>query len=312
MPPVTYRLGTILFVLCMCGVPLHQAVATNPQVRTIPPQEPVVFATPFKLIIEVAAADDTVVTFQPHGETLGPFDIIDTKTPALPRSLNNEQVWRKEFILETLQVGELLIPAIAVSTHDAAQETSQTLSSDPIDITVLGVIEKEAQEDPSKFRGLANLEPSPAYSKSNYLKPTLAALGLASLLILVGWYRRSRRQNSPTDWARQQLQELRQRGSQDALATWSDQFESTLRQWSKATGIDASGASTTSELVAHMRDQSKLPLNAIEEALRKAELNKFSGKEARNSKDSIGHAHREEAILEALELIRVSGGMEAA
>lgn len=304
-----FRFG---MVSCICIAQTHLACASNAHIRTSLPQESIVFATPFELVVEVATNADAVVTFEPNGEKLGPFDILDTNTPALPTTVDNELVWRKKFVLETLQMGELTIPAIMASAHDAADETDQSLTSEPINVTVVGVIEQADQEDPSKFRGLANVEPSPSVTTPNDLNRILLGLVAGSAAFLGVWYYRRRRQPSPTDWAREQLQDLREQGSQLALTAWSDQFESTLRRWSVATEKDFREAFTTSELIAQLRDRSELPLKTMEATLKKAELIKFSGSESPHPSNGVDLADRNAAVLEALELVRVSARSETA
>ncbi len=173
-------------------------------------------AESFALTLRVEAPRGTVVAFPSLSEQLGEWDVLDIHD-ALDVPNGNRRTWTRTITLETIQTGDFEIPEVQVSwTSGTANKTIRTLSTTPLTIRVMSVLEDHA--DPSQFRDIADVVDVPVPPKQSYKWLGWTAAGVSgtalSVLAAVTLVRR-RRQISPEQWALRELAELET--SSDAL-----------------------------------------------------------------------------------------------
>jgi hypothetical protein len=162
-------------------------------------------AQPIRLVVEVDAPQGTRVQLPEFAENLGDFEVQNTEsTKDLPTAdAPNTRRWTVETNLETINTGELTVPAIDVHyTTDAKSSTFKTLQTKPITIRITSVLEDRA--DPTKFRDIKETVDVAVPQLHSYAWVKWAAIGVGStitlaLLALVAVKRR--RGPSPAAWA---------------------------------------------------------------------------------------------------------------
>ena len=165
-------------------------------------------ADPFELTIRVVAAEGTQVSFPAKVETLGPFEVLSTNEKLdVPISEvdGNSRLWVQSISLETLDTGQLEIPAIEVAVkQDGLRE--EILRTKPIAINVESVVEPAA--DLTKFKGIADVHDVEVPADRSYGWVWLTSGALATLALAGGALFIATRRNgavSATVWALQKL-----------------------------------------------------------------------------------------------------------
>lgn len=192
------------------------AAAVTPQVRAIAAKKDVLIAETFSFRVEVIAERGCRIEFtEPISEgenamsQLGVFDILataDLEDVPLQPATEDHRLWSRTYTLETIRLGEQTIPAISVTVSRDGQ--SQTLQTNPIVITVGGVIEK-TDEPLREIAGTIQREPEPDAPSDSSRFAWLAGVLLVTAILAasVSWYRR--RGSEPLRWCTEELIELR-------------------------------------------------------------------------------------------------------
>jgi len=167
-------------------------------------------ADPFELTIRVVAAEGTQVSFPAKVETLGPFEVLSTNEKLdVPISEvdGNSRLWVQSISLETLDTGQLEIPAIEVAVkQDGLRE--EILRTKPITIDVESVVEPAA--DLTKFKDIADVHDVRVPADRSYgwvwlTSGVLATLALAGSALFIATRRNGA--VSAKVWALQKLTE---------------------------------------------------------------------------------------------------------
>src|SRR6056297_3258367 len=135
--------------LCLCLV-ASAAASANPTalqpdgvvvINAIADRATAHVAEPVRLNLIVTAPTGTAVILPRVADRLGEFQVRDMQTkPDVPTSDGAQRTWISIYTLDTLQSGELEIPAISVQYRTAGATEFQTISSDPVPIRVISLL----------------------------------------------------------------------------------------------------------------------------------------------------------------------------
>lgn len=150
-------------------------------------------ADQLRVILSVTAPSDRTVTFPEIFDRLGPFLVRNQFAPE-PQMLEPRlREWRREYLLEVEEVGELAIPPLTVTLfeEDAAEDAvPQQLSTQPYRVAVTSILPAEA--DVKKPRDIA-----PPVELAWRGLPVWAWVLIAAALVLavlaILWWQRARR-----------------------------------------------------------------------------------------------------------------------
>lgn len=151
-----------------------------------------------RVTLTAEAPTDMTLTFPDVPPTLGPFKVVQHRTPApLPLTPQTQQ-WQREYLLAPDTAGTLTLPPLTVqipATAAASSAPPQTLITAPVSLTVTTVLPAEADVTVLKdIAPPATLVPRvlPAWGWLG-----LVALGGLDLLAHAWWYARRQRYAPP-------------------------------------------------------------------------------------------------------------------
>lgn len=238
-------------------------------------RDTVQIADPFWVTFEVVAPTDAQVQFPQISKVLGPFEILEQKEMfGIPSvSSPNEKTWSLQLYLETMETGQLQIPAIEVAVELVSGERKRVQSS-PVTVTVESSI--ESGSDPTAFHDIRDLIDAslPNEEETSNLTWTLIGVltgfGVAAGAAIFALMRRKNLM-TPAAWATLQLTDRTGLTLSDAETTFreflSDEFDQHASSWS---------SDELEKFLSDMRlsnDQSFL----LSEFLAKAQQEKFAG-----------------------------------
>lgn len=175
-------------------------------------------AEPVTLSLFAKAPEGITVQFPEIPESLGPFDVVQS-TEKLDIPESEGRSWMRTYRLESLSSGDKTIPAISVPFIDrrSGERVHDSVASQPIEVKILSLL--EGQADPTQFRDIKGpLELHAETSEESYalaygiVGGVICLIASAALLL---WYR-SRRTNTPQEWALVKLSELQESGLLEA------------------------------------------------------------------------------------------------
>lgn len=229
-------------------------------------------ADPFELTIQVIAPEGTRVAFPPTAETLGPFEVLNTKEKLdIPNSEANaaSRIWVQSISLETLDTGQLEIPAIEVAVEqDGLKE--EILRTKPITIDVESVVEPAA--DLTKFKGIADVHDVEVPADRSHGWVWLTSGALATLVLAGGALFIATRRNAAVSaraWALRKLKDTQE----------LPEAETVVRQFIEER-FEFSATSLPADRVAaalRVRGVDDSLLLTLKELLQKSERAKFGG-----------------------------------
>lgn len=208
---MTGLLSCLLFasqVMATEAVPADEAVETAVTIS----KESVQVAETFGVEIRLSAPKGTVVTFPDTGMTWGPFDVLDYQDRfAIPAADGSaERTWTRSYTLETIETGELELPALELQIESSVTGNRWVERTAPQKIRVLSVLENQA--DPLQFRdikGPIELTVSETVDRAP-LNGWVVGLGAVLVLGFVALaFARRRKWSSPREWAQSEIQTLR-------------------------------------------------------------------------------------------------------
>ena len=143
-----------------------------------------------KLTLSIEAPPEVRLTLPDVAKTLGPFEVVQHRTTG-PLSLTPQtQQWQREYSLAVTASGSLTVPSLTVQVQTG--DTTQTLATDPLSITVTALVPADA--DLSTVKDIA--PPVPLLRRGLPPWVWLVASGLGGVGLLAGgwwWYRRRQR-----------------------------------------------------------------------------------------------------------------------
>jgi hypothetical protein len=265
-------------------------------------------AEPLQLELKITAPEGTKVSFPVVGEQLGEWDVTG-HNDSLDIPSQDQRVWVRRLTIETIQTGEIEIPAIEIRwiANGSDIGSAQSLASKPLVVRIASVLEDRA--DFTKFRDIRSVVDVPVPEKkdaaswtqiASLIGSVFACGALAYAFVAV---RRRRPKITAREWAIHELETL----------TASDSFKSgesevvlftlanILRGYINFEFGVSAPMQTTEELlaqVAAVRSISDESSQRIHEVLMTADQTKFAGLEL--SKDRLANLVKQtrEAILE--------------
>ena len=143
-----------------------------------------------KLTLSIEAPPEVRLTLPDVAKTLGPFEVVQHRTTG-PLSLTPQtQQWQREYSLAVTASGSLTVPSLTVQVQTG--DTTQTLATDPLSITVTALVPADA--DLSTVKDIA--PPVPLLRRGLPPWVWIVASGLGGVGLLAGcwwWYRRRQR-----------------------------------------------------------------------------------------------------------------------
>jgi hypothetical protein len=143
-----------------------------------------------KLILTLEAPPEVRMTLPDVTKTLGPFEVVQHRTTG-PLSLTPQtQQWQREYSLAVTASGSLTVPSLTVQIQ--AGDTTQSLATDPLTITVTSLVPADA--DLASLKDIAPPVPLPYQGLPPWA--WIVAGGLGGMGLLAGgwwWYRRRQR-----------------------------------------------------------------------------------------------------------------------
>ena len=231
----------LLIASVFAGFPMSKANAQDlPLVTATIERDTVQIADPFWVIFEVTAPADAQVHVPQMSKAIGPFEILDQKElfgiPSV--SSPDEKTWSLQLYLETLETGQLQIPAIEVVVEQTSGERKR-IQSAPISVTVESSI--ETGSDPTAFHDIRDLidAPQPNEEETSNLTWTLIGVltgfGVAAGAAIFALMRR-KNPMTPAAWARLQLTDRTELTLSDVETTFreflTDEFHQNASSWS--------------------------------------------------------------------------------
>lgn len=179
-------------------------------------------AEPISLAFNIAAPQQTSVSFPPISDTLGPVSVIDSsRLEELPIDGQPEmRRWIQQLTLESLETGTLTIPSLTFRYRlpETLGSREGSLRSGPIEIEIESVLSD--QESPAEFRDIKAYEPLPAEDArdSKLLATALVIAIVTSLAVFAAWlWMRPRRGPSPDRWALDEIEAIKSQYDQQAI-----------------------------------------------------------------------------------------------
>ena len=104
-------------------------------------------AEAFQLELTVVAPKGTKVSLPAIGDQLGQFDVLDTQDVAdIPSDDSaGERIWTRRMTLESIVAGDFQVPGMEIQIANGTE--SKTLTSQPISVRVLSVLEGPCRPD---------------------------------------------------------------------------------------------------------------------------------------------------------------------
>ncbi len=211
--PIVVLATTLTMVVMVIDVSAAEVSSPAAFVSAETSAKSVQVAQPFTVDVTVQAAKGSRVTF-PEGQTqLGDFDVISFKDRFdVPSDDDaNVRTWTRRWTLDSITSGELQIPPLEVQVqaeNDAASSQTQRLTTAPITIRVISVLEDRS--DPTKFRDIQSVvDVGVPEVESN--RPVAWSIGGTLVCLCAGAalaLSRRRRWIKPKDWAMDELDQL--------------------------------------------------------------------------------------------------------
>ena len=237
-----------------------QAVANNPavpllknaKVEATVTKTDVQIAEPFQLELTVTAPSGTRVSLPAIGDRLGEFDVLDSQDLAdIPSDTSaGQRIWKRQLSLESIVAGDLQVPELEIQTVNGTE--SQTLSTQPISVRVLSVLEGRA--DPTQFRDIQSVVDVSVPQPESYSWVWWAAggMGIASFAVAsIAIVARRKTWLSPVEWAEQELDALQSSEAMQAndSETISQELSTVLRDFLELQFEISTPVQTTNELL---------------------------------------------------------------
>ena len=294
---------------------LSQDVST-PSMRASASKTNVLIAEAFTVRVEVLAPAGSEVDFPEvigEDETkLGEFDVLASqKLDDIPLDDPSAQSrrWTRTLTLETLRLGKQSIPSMnAIVTQNGEP---RTLTSEPIEITVSGVLESED----SPLRDISGvIEPEPQSSSSNQSDSAWWIVGCIAVVVILAsvvgfrWWRKRQR---PLRWCQQELIQLDEELQTLCealypinLVNWTQRLRSVLQTAVGAHQSTGTRLSSTKQLLAEIDSIDETPsMTACEHLLRELDRVRFST-EAVGLQSESAFTTATDAIKEAEALLK--------
>lgn len=182
------------------------------KLRTTLDRQVVQVAQPINLQITAQAPEGFSVQFPDTPDSLGRLQIVDVREQ-LDVPLEKDRIWKRDYKLESLVSGKKTIPPIKVSYVDrrTGRPIRGVVISAPIEVEIASLL--EGQADPTKFRDIKGIVdiPQEKIETNSWLTYGISAGGifLVAGILLLFWHRHHRK-NTPAEWALKQLAELEQ------------------------------------------------------------------------------------------------------
>ncbi len=166
-------------------------------------------ANEFNLRVEVTAPPGSQVTFDPLGQSIGVFDVVNVHDLAdVPTASAPARQWARIITLQTLSLGEQTIPPISVRVKTSDDITN--LNTEPMTIAVQSTLAPEEQSNLAEFRDIAGevvIAESP--TTTNHLGSFFVALiAIICFTIVIFVFRKRRHRDRPLRWCQTRLQQL--------------------------------------------------------------------------------------------------------
>ena len=202
------RLWTALLLF---SIP-NSSLASDVKLESSVDRTEIQIADPFELELRVLAPVGTKVSFPAKVETLGAFEVLNTKDKLdIPFSAQNgnDRLWVRRMTLETLETGNLEIPIIEVAIKKTGQ-AGKVLRTQPIAIKVESIIEPAT--DLTKFKDIAGVNDFkiPALNSYGWIwtVSAVAVLAIAGGALLIATRRKET--VSAKAWAMQKIKGARE------------------------------------------------------------------------------------------------------
>ncbi len=222
-------------------------------------------ADPVELNLSILAPDDVKVFLPQVPSHLGSLDVISHQEwPDLP-STNGRQ-WRQKLVLESIQTGELKIPAIEVGLSGNGDD--DRIRSPEIPLTITSVLEDRA--DPAAFRDIRTVIDLPVPEKRSYAWIGWTAgfvVGAVALVALAIAVTRRRRWILPGGWAMQELISIRAELDQGKLSNsdGASGLSVTLRTFLEMQFGFSAASSTTDQVLDELRERDELKPELVDD-----------------------------------------------
>ena len=310
------RAGVVLS-LCVIAwqAPSWSQDLSHPPMSASASKTNVLIAEPFTVRVEVLASPGSQVKFPDViGEEktqLGDFDVLATQTlDDIPLDDPNEKLrrWTRTLTLETLRLGRQTIPSMsAIVTREGA---ARTLTSEPIEINVNGVLESQDET----LRDISgSIESEIDLAPAEYNQSVWWLLGIAAIVVTLAsvlgfrWWRSRRR---PLRWCRQELsqleselQSIRDASTSIHFEDWTQRLRGVLRTAVGAHQTAASRLPSTKQLFIEIKSiDETCSMTACERLLRELDRARFSTEAASLPSEPL-LAKASDALIEAESLL---------
>ena len=246
-------------------------------------------AEPIELRVQVDAPRGTRVSLRNAESTLGQFDVVDRRQfNSLPiDGQSNRRRWIFVLTLETLETGQLRIPALEVeyglpaAPAASSSKPIRAIQTEPISITVESVL--EPNQDPRAFRDIKDIaESSSVGPREN--RVMWFAIGGASLIALglcARWWWRRQRRIDPAHQAEEAITSIESQLASKRISACDayDAASAVLRELIERTFGFPASAMSTEELRRALTERSfpTSTIDGIDSFLSEADVMKFSG-----------------------------------
>ena len=255
-------------------------------------------AQPIEMRWVLSVPNQTTIEFPTTASTLGDWEVVEVRDiKDIPNG--SKRLWTRIWTLETLKVGEQVIPSMDV-TYRTPSGTGSV--SSPIQkVQVLASLPDSAKLDaPRDLPDALSIESSNATSSWNRGWWALGATIPLGLFGLAWWWRGRRRKMSPLTWATRELQSLPTQSELAGAEQFATKLSSTLRRYLEMRFQFLAEKQTSDECLRALQERSLIPADVSEGFQRVfdlADLAKFAGH--RMTPESMN-----QEIIRAVDLVR--------
>lgn len=183
-------------------------------------------AEPIDIQLQVDAPRDVTLQLPDLNGSIGPFEVLHFQwAPPIPVGDENHfRRWTGVGQIETLQTGELSIPSLEVHVRTTADDSSETLRSQPVRVRIASLL--EGRVDPAALRDLKDVvdvavPPTGPWRWRSWLGGAVATLALAGAA--AAYFALRHRQISAAQWAKTEIDRVEHQfvaSQTDAVVTY--------------------------------------------------------------------------------------------
>ena len=257
---------------------LTVAATTGVTVNAAIDRETVAIGDNFRYTVTVVAPSQYTVSLAEPGEAFTGFAVRDFGSDRRSRPFSKQTQWTWWYELDTYTTGEYRIGGVAVTWAEDGQE--QTVTTEPVTVTVKSLLTAERMEDLRDIRG-----PVAAQNRLGFL---LSGILIIAVALALAWRFFPRRTGAPAEaavpvWriALDRLRDLRQTDlpGQGRIKEYYSELSDIVRHYIEGRFDIHAAEMTTEEFLAHVREHRLLiddHTRLLKEFLVAADMVKFA------------------------------------